>query len=209
MCAAMIKPSSKAQIEARNQHHHEKEIRSDIRKIDDALQNADPNVLKELHRYLDGKYQSCITGWGDSMYEYVVGHGFEYEYLGPHALRDNLTLMKPKLEAFLYGWNMNRSTGFSGSHFDGSHDVNVTVNNTVNISISFKEARKQVEDMSSLTDEQTREVLERIDEIEQVINTDTSKKSKWEQIKPVLKWLADKSYDLGKTILPLLLKIQE
>ena len=52
-------------------------------------------------------------------------------------------------------------------------------------------------------------VLERIDEIERVINTDTSKKTKWEKIKPVLIWIADKSYDLGKTILPLLLKIQE
>lgn len=205
MCSAMIKPSTKAQLEARNQRNHEKEIRSDIRKIEDALENADPNVIKELHRYLDGKYQSCIAGWGDSMYEYVVGHGFDYGYLNTKALRENLSMMKPKLEAFLHGWNMsNRSTGF-----DSSHDVNVTVNNTVNISITFEEARKQVEDMSSLTDEQTHEVLERIDEIERVFNTDSSKKSKWEKIKPILVWLADKSYDLGKTILPLLLKIEQ
>lgn len=205
MCAAMIKPPTKAQIEARNQRNHEKEICRDIRKIEDALKSADPNAIKELHRYLDGKYQSCITGWGDSMYEYVVGRGFDYGYLDTGALRENLSMMKPKLEAFLHGWNMSHhSTGL-----DVSHDVNVTVNNTVNISISFEEARKQVEDMSSLTDEQTQEVLERIDEIERVINTDASKKSKWEKIKPVLIWLADKSYDLGKTILPLLLKIQE
>lgn len=204
MCAAMMKPSTTTQFDVSNR---EKEIRSDIRKIEETLEKADPSAMKALHRYLDGKYQSCITGWGDSMYEYVVGHGFDYDYLCTEALSENLSMMKPKLEAFLNGWNMNcHSAGL-----DCSHAVNVSVNNinTVNVTISFEEARKQIEDMSALTNDQTREVLERIDEIEGVIKTDCSKKSKWEQIKPILKWLADKSYDLGKTILPLLLKIEQ
>lgn len=204
MCAAMINPATKAQHETSTQYHYEEEIQRDMQKIDDALARSDSNEIKELHRYLDGKYQACITGWGDSMFEYSKGRGFAYGYLTPYELRENLSLMKAKLEAFLHGWNkVSRS-----ADIDGSRDVNVTVNNTVNISISFEEARKQVEDMSSLTNEQTQEVLERIDEIERVLTTDSSKKSKWEQVKPVLKWLMDKSYDLVKIILPLLLKIE-
>lgn len=201
-----MKQPAKAQIEASARNKAEREVRIDIQKIDNALKDADPHEMEELHRYLDGKYQYCVANWGNSMYGYIAGHGFKYDFLDPGSIKDNLSTMKPKLEAFIYGWNTTASPGYARSS-----DVNVTVNNTntVNISVSFEEARKQVEDMSSLTDEQTQEVLERIDEIERVINTDASKKTKWEKIKPVLVWLADKSYDLGKTILPLLLKIQE
>lgn len=205
MCAAMINPSTTAQIEARNQRSHEKEIRRDIQKIDAAIQSSDLIEIRNLHRYLDGKYQAGISCWGEGMYGYTEGLGFNLDILDCNSIRDNLLAMKPKLEAFIYGWNAISRPLDSGK----TSDVNVTVNNTVNISISFEEARKQVEEMSSLTDEQTRDVLERIEEIERVLNTDTSKKRKWEKIKPVLVWLADKSYDLGKTILPLLLKIQE
>jgi ribosome-binding factor A len=62
--------------------------------------------------------------------------------------------------------------------------------------------------MTSLTDEQTKEALEKVSEIESVIKGEGSKKSKWEKIKPVLAWLADKSFDLAMTILPLLLQVQ-
>ena len=62
--------------------------------------------------------------------------------------------------------------------------------------------------MTSLTDEDTEEILKRLEELEKVVNSGESKKSKWEKAKPVLKWLADKSFDIGKVILPLFLKIQ-
>ena len=205
MTLPTIKSPTKAEIEASNNYKREREIRRDILKIEETLQKSDFNEMKALHRYLDGKYQHGIADWGKSMYGYNAEYGFSYELLDLDSIRDNLSAMKPKLEAFIYRWNTtNRPSGFMKTP-----DVNVTVSNTVNISISFEEARKQIEDMSSLTDEQTQEVLERIDVIEQVINSDSSKKSKWEKIKPILAWLADKSYDLGKAILPLLLKIEQ
>lgn len=205
MSAAMKKLPTKAQIEAQDRRQREKTVKGDIQRINEALKNADPHEMLELHRQLDGKYQHCIVGWGDSMYGYTAGYGFHYEALDSDSIKDNLTTMKPKLEAFIHGWNTISQPSSAGK----IPDISVTVTNTVNISISFEEARKQIEDMSSLTDELTQEALKRIDEIERILNTDTSKKSKWEKIKPVLVWLADKSYDLGKTILPLLLKIQE
>lgn len=154
---ATIKPPTKAQIEASNNYKREKEILRDIHKIDVAIQNADPAEMESLHRYLNGKYQYGIADWGKSMYGYVDGHGFKYEWLGADSIKDNLSTMKPKLEAFMHGWNAKSSSAGSVRN----PDVNVTVNNTVNISISFEETRHKIEDMTALSREQTDEILEK------------------------------------------------
>ena len=138
------------------------------------------------------------------MYCYYKEFGFDYTSLDTDSLVDNLILMKAKLEAFILGWNEIKEP-FTPST---SSDVNVTVNNNLNINITFEEVRNQIEEMTSLTEEQTEDILKKVDEIESVIKENSSKKSKWEKIKPILTWLADKSFDVAMTLLPLLLKVQ-
>ncbi len=140
------------------------------------------------------------------MWNYSKDNGFDYYLKGNDAMIDNLNQMKPKLEAYALGWNMSKKSSPSSS--TTTPNVNVTVNNEINISITFEQVREKIEDMTSLTDEQTKEALEKVSEIESVVNGEGSKKTKWEKIKPILTWLADKSFDLAMTILPLLLQVQ-
>lgn len=176
----------------------------DIEKVDSISRGTHLTELQALHRYLDGKYQACIVNWGQSMYCYYKEFGFDYTSLDADSLVDNLILMKAKLEAFIMGWNEIKEPFTPSS----SSDVNVTVNNNLNINITFEEARSKIEEMTSLTEDQTEDILKKINEIENIIKDNGSKKSKWEKIKPVLVWLADKSFDVAMTILPLLLKVQ-
>lgn len=206
MQSAHLKSPTKAQIEASNQHKQEKEIRSDILRIDAIAAVDDLAKVIELHRYLDGKYQYCIADWGKSMWGYGDEIGFAYDMLGMDSLKENLTMMKPKLEAFMYGWNAAKQP--SKYMPQTTPDVNVTVNNNVTINVTFEQVREKIEDMTSLTDEQTREALDKVSEIESVVKGEGSKKFKWEKIKPILAWLADKSFDVAMTILPLLLQVQ-
>ena len=201
---ATIKPPTKAQIEASNNYKREKEILRDIHKIDVAIQNADPAEMESLHRYLDGKYQCGIVDWGNSMYGYVEGHGFKYELLGADSIKDNLSTMKPKLEAFIHGWNAKSSSAGSVRN----PDVNVTVNNTVNISISFEEARQKIEDMTALSREQTDEILEKINELEKISKENTSRKTKWEKVKPIIAFALDKGADVPIAILSLVMQMK-
>lgn len=201
---ATIKPPTKAQIEASNNYKREKEILRDIHKIDVAIQNADPAEMESLHRYLDGKYQYGIADWGKSMYGYVDGHGFKYEWLGADSIKDNLSTMKPKLEAFMHGWNAKSSSAGSVRN----PDVNVTVNNTVNISISFEEARQKIEDMTALSREQTDEILEKINELEKISKENTSRKTKWEKVKPIIAFTLDKGADVAIAILSLVMQMK-
>lgn len=201
---ATIKPPTKAQIEASNNHKRKKEILRDICKIDAAIQNAEPAEMESLHRYLDGKYQYGIADWGKRMSGYVDGHGFKYEWLGADSIKDNLSTMKAKLEAFIHGWNAKSSSSGSARN----SDVNVTVNNTVNISISFEETRQKIEDMSALSREQTDEILEKINELEEISKESSSCKTKWEKVKPIITFTLDKGADVAMAILSLIMQMK-
>lgn len=115
---------------------------------------TDEKAVEELHRYLDGKYQGCIAEWGKSMWNYSKDNGFDYYLMGNDVMIDNLNQMKPKLEAYALGWNMSKKSSPSSS--TTTPNVNVTVNNEINISITFEQIREKIEDMTSLTDEQAK-----------------------------------------------------
>jgi len=205
MTYSTLPTPSKAALEASKQHKTEKEVRRDIHKIQE-VDKDDIDALRQLHRYLDGKYQSCIANWGSSMWGYNKEFGFAYDMLDVQSLWENLQQMIPKIEAYGFGWNTPDRV--VAPRQASETNVNVTVNNEVNVQITFEQAREKVEEMTSLTNEQTKEILERINAIEAAINGEGSKKTKWEKIKPVLVWLADKSFDVGMTIIPLLLNLQ-
>ena len=186
------------------------QIALDLQRIDDAIGNGTHTERLKLHRELDARYQTCIKDWYLGLWGVVHRENsttnVEYAYIDNSQMetQENLEMMRTKIETY-HKYRVNAIEPVPSNQ--PMTQINVTTNLSVNI--TFEQARSTVTEMSSLTDEQTQEVLERIDEIERVLNTDASKKTKWEKIKPVLIWLADKSYDLGKTILPLLLKIQE
>ena len=113
--------------------------------------------------------------------------------------------MRAKLESFALGWNE------TGGNFQARHkapDVSVTVNNTVNISVSFQEARQKIEDMTALSQAQTDEILEKIDELERIQAENSSRKSKWEKVKPILSFVLDKGADVAVAILTLIVQMK-
>lgn len=197
---------TEAQYKLAKDQEREKAVKADKKRIDQALSSNDEATLRATHMDIDGKYGAYIPDWGKSMYAYGEDLGFNYEWLDKNSLIHNLTLMKSRIEGYSLGFERQ-----SNHTYASNNNVNVSVsnNNEINISISFEEVRKQIEDMTSLTETQTQEALDKVSEIESVVQGDGGKKSKWEKIKPILTWLADKSFDVAMTILPLLLKVQE
>lgn len=177
-------------------------ICSDIGRIDEAHKLSSKDQYR-LHRELDGKYQACIKDWRMGLWGSTNnGSTIYYSQLenSSSSVFENLQMMKAKLETFKFQMNAIAMPELPETQ------VNVTTN--VGVHITFEQVRSQVEEMSSLTDEQTQEVLDKINEIEEIVKSNDNKKSKWEKVKSVLKWLADKSCDVGIALLPLILKIQ-
>ena len=182
-----------------------KVIIADIKKIDEVIDSSEEENLIRIHREIDGKYGAYVPDWDNGMYGYAPKFGFNYELIGVSSLIHNLELMKAKLEGYTLGLEKPTQKSYSPSN---SVNVNVSNTNEVNVTVSFEQARQQIEDMTSLTDKETEEILAKITELEEIINSKEKKKTKWEKAKDVLVWLADKSFDVGMALLPLLLKIQ-
>ena len=51
------------------------------------------------------------------------------------------------------------------------------------------------------------EIQNKINAIEEIVNSKDSKSKKWSKAKEIVKWIADKGVDVGITLLPLLLKM--
>lgn len=205
----ILKPLTKEEYEYSERNKRNVEIQHDVKDIQEAINSDDDMKMKEIHMSIDGKYGAYIPDWGISMCAYLSNRGFYYDAIDKKALFHNLTMMKHKLEGYAMG--LEKTTRKSYDYSD--NNVSVTVNNSIEndigitVSLTFEQARQKVENMTSLTDEQTRELLDKMAEIEKVVNESGTKKSKWEKIKPVLAWLADKSFDAGMTLLPLLLEV--
>lgn len=177
---------------------------NDIARIEKAKTTSNEERLK-LHREIDGKYQACIKKWYEGLCcidKEATIIWYQSLRMSPDSVQENLEMMKAKLETYKYQMN---AVQLPKPEVSNSQVVNVT--NSVNVNVTFEQVRKEVEEMTSLTNKDTEEILEKISEIEEVVKSKDSKKSKWEKVKPVLTWLADKSCDVGIALLPLLLKI--
>jgi hypothetical protein len=145
-----VKNDPKVDYQRKKDHDRKKSVHADIDKIDAALEKNDEQELLALHRNLDGKYQSCIVNWDQGMYGFVKGYGFKYEFLGADSIKNNLQLMRPKLEAFMQGWN-ETSTQTRAFPSADTPDVNVTLNNSINISEEKYEENGRQQDFEGKT----------------------------------------------------------
>lgn len=175
---------------------------SDIQRIEGSDQLSSGEKLK-LHRELDGRYQACIKDWykglwGSDKAATIIYYNSLHD--SPSGVKENLEIMKAKLETFKY--QMNAIT------LPKPPETKITVNNTVNISLSFKEAKQKIEDMTALNREQTDEILAKIDELEKISKENISRKSKWEKVKPIIAFALDKGADVAIAILSLILQMK-
>ena len=60
--------------------------------------------------------------------------------------------------------------------------------------------------MTSLREQEIQEILEKVNELENIINSKERKSKKWESCNSIIKWIADKGVDVGISLLPLILQ---
>lgn len=184
-------------------------VDTDIEKCTEVLSSSfEEKKWKDLHVELTAKYSAHISDIGSDMYGYLPKDNFfQVDLMDEDSLRHNIFVLKNKLIAFKnYGYKNRKST-----HGDNGINIQNTLSatQTQTINLSFEDVKRQVEDMTGLSDAETKETLDKIDEIKAIVELQEPKKSKWQKIKPILIWLADKSVDVGIALMPLILKIGE
>lgn len=184
--------------------------------VDDAIEKCD-SYLKidfnldeglSLERELKAKFSSHIVDFLDDLHRSDEFHDMQACGLGADVQRnmtDNIETLMYRLIAFRAN-NYSNTKEFPKSGNQFSIQTNLTANQTQTINISFEDAKHQIEEMSGLSDVETRDTLSKIDEIQVIANSGDSKKTRWQKLSPILKWVADKSVDVGIVLLPLLMK---
>lgn len=83
--------------------------------------------------------------------------------------------------------------------------INIETKNETNITIEavFDNARQQVKD-ACLSDDQEKEVLAKIQELKDIMDSKESKGKRWAKIKDFFKWVAEQGIQVASIIVPLL-----
>lgn len=193
-----------------------KMIDEDIKNLKDALSDVSNTktfeyAKLEFYKELTAKYHPYISKFSDGLYNYYPNIAF-YDDVQGESLRHNLYQIYNKLITF-------KATGYpslismteqqnNNIVLNTSYTSQNTNNNSNTLLISFDQVRQQIKDMPSLIDAEVKEILYKIDELEQIIKSSDPKSKKWENAKGTIKWIADKGVDVGITLLPLLLQIK-
>lgn len=184
-----------------------RDIDKDINSIKEVLSNKNIDEILKIHKYMDSKYQSKINTWGLSQYGWSDDLGFAYELIGESGMSENLENMIGKLEGYKQDLDLRVYEMFNGKSSSGVKIYNNNKNtntNTITNTVNFNAVVQNIKDNESLTEEQTEEALQKIEELKTIYESKDSKKTKWAKVKPIMIWLADKSVDVGIAFLPLI-----
>lgn len=188
----------------------------DLKNLKDALADVSNTVTLEyakieLYKEVTAKYHAYVPKFGDGLYNYYSDSEFYGDVKGD-SLRYNIQQIYNKLIAFkAAGYPiLNYISDSQGKTVEVTNNIKNNNSNENNnfVCISFDGVRQQVENMSSLTEDKIKEIVDKINEIEKIVESPGRKSKKWEKAKPIIKWIADKGADVGIALLPLLLKIK-
>lgn len=172
------------------------------------IENQTYQAKKQLFLELVSKYSAHISGFGDGLVGYnPETNKYLFDYPDASELDDNIRSIKFKLIAFKNNNYRNTKSIDDNPNFHVTNTLTATQSQS--ITISFEDVKRKIRDMTGLTEEETENTLAKIDEIKAIVEKNEPKKTKWQKLKPILVWLADKSVDVGCALLPLILKIGE
>ena len=156
---------------------------------------------------MHARYSSIISDFPE---DYDIFNTSIDEDVAVRAYANYLKNVFEKLSAFQrMGYEDKKSGNTTIIHNNNNNtNTNTNTNTSTNINTlsnhvqSFQELKNKIENMSTLTDSQIDEMLEKIETLEKAINSNTRKSKKWENAKESIKWFLDKGFDIAKVIIP-------
>lgn len=169
-----------------------------------------PEITKQqLYKEITAKYHSIIPNLGSGLYQYIAELGF-YDEVSGDSLRHNIDQIYNKLTSF-------KAIGFPGVIKEAaapSHQVLINNNNNANasatVTISISNTIELINQLPPdvLSDEEKEELEEKLSAVE-VAKTSGNKEKLMGKVGNVLKYIADKSIEVGIAALPYLGEISE
>ena len=120
--------------------------------------------------------------------------------------------MKNKLESYLtdlpHKYFQEVNSNFKNITCTKVYNKVINNANTM-VSINFENIRQEIINNEMLNSVQTNDCLKKIDEVEEIVKSSDDRKNKWEKLRRIIVWLADKSVDVAVSLLPIIYKALE
>ena len=171
-----------------------------IQKLIKAVDSNDVSTAKKLQNEIIAVYDEEINGirTGLDNYSPVKTMSKTVDFIGDANI----------LRAKLQNYKINLLTGLHKEFRNGDNSVNVTQNVQQDmqnsISITLEQTVSDINSLpqESLSDEEKEILLGKLASL----SAEKSKESKWEKAQGVLKWIAEKGFEVGKIALPYVLQ---
>ena len=188
----------------------EQMINDDLEKLDNTM-SMTYEEKKDFYIELTSKYNNMINNFGNGLYGYYKNRDFYDEDIGQSSIDINFKRIKSLLISFKANGFKNFEDRKNSQPIFNNNMTNTNTNtntNITNINMSFEEARKTIQNMDNLNDNELEEILSKIDEIETIVKSKDTKRNKWKKLKTFLTWVADKGVDVATALLPLFLGVK-
>jgi hypothetical protein len=176
-------------------------IQSYLDKLEQCINKEDPFQAKELELEIvsvfDNEIENIRGGLDNYSYVISLSTNSDVNYLGDAKL----------LKAKLYNYKLNLESGLTKSQ-KAENNVSVvqTLNNeaTISISVSLDMTVELINELpESILNDEEKEILSgKLANI----SAEKDKSKRWEKVGNALKWIADKSVEVGKAALPYIIK---
>lgn len=155
----------------------------------------DAEQMESLFNAMLFKYVDVIEGFADGM---EVISAYEEKAKIAEALRNNVDLIIKRLEIFkAFGYKCQ-----SLRDYYLAEDVSGCA-----VNVGFNDARRLLCETTRLGVLEKKEIVDKIDEIEDICISVDTKKAKWDKLRPYVIWASGKDVEIAMLILSLVQKI--
>lgn len=155
----------------------------------------DINRLEGLFNMLILRYSEIIDGLSDGLDVMTV---FEDGKKTAENYKNNVRKVIQRLEIF-------RANNYSNEAVK-EYFINEGVEGRL-YDLSFDETKKAILNMNGLKNSEKEEILIKIDEIREIVESTNTKRGKWCALRPYVIWISGKDVYIAMLILPLILRI--
>lgn len=182
----------------------QKVLFNDLEKCKKALESNSISQLGNLEFHLYNKYVKVIEGLDCGLQKNIDGD--------VNIAKRNVEFLKERIELY---WALIRQKEVDEALTTNKIQINNSSNveslvhssNSVNIKVSVSQVCEEIEKMPALQDNEKMEIIDKITELQKIIESNNERDKKWGSAKRILFWLADRGADVLIASIPLFCKI--
>lgn len=176
-----------------------KQFFEDIDELDKIIKSENEIEMKEEYNKLIARYSKVIPDFSNNMDGYDIKHEYFFDVSG-ESLKKNLKSIFEKMNTCsnLNFVNINFKNDKEGPLFQITNNNQ----NSMEVNLTFEQLKQKAESITSVSDKEIDEILEKINEIENICKSNDRKTKKWEKVKKIIIWLMDKGVDVAIQLIP-------